>query len=1228
MDTGTEGIQTNLLITDREQSRRAMDDNVEIEERNLLEETEKLERERIEKVKTAKEGMGVMTRARTEKQRKENRTEEETYKDARARVSRIVIDVEEKYTGLLSGSKMPTSQDRNIVKTWVQERKGEIEGDLETMNKSFEKMEALTVALAEENEKGRWLLQNTGKNEMEQIWVEWSSSKDLVNQFRELIRVTVEGAGCKSLPEMVQKFKEMRENNEEIKQLWDERKKMEEKDSQKIELQMEELKRNLEEAQTNEAKAKEWAVELAAKLEEADSELMERRKKEVKEGGGGTCPACIRKDEEIDGEKDEKQWTMDYMMSQIKEIRAIQNSAGSSQSTRISPMSTIRSGIHAMDAHPLPTEKPGDYGERNGVGDMAVKMNKRGLGGDRNGGRVKTESDREGTVEEESKGGRGVMIWDEERGSRRDRSSSVESESQEERRNKREKKKYSGQLPRMKAYSGEKESWDTFEEGIRVRYEDWEDRTAVIMIEETLIGEAARVFKNIPKEVKKKGMDSVLRWLRLRLSNETPFEELENEKRLIALKDKVRERKAVEICEEIERLVHLLESDKEKREILKRRHLMLVYERSSQREKLLDCWSLEESFEKMKAKLVQMEYLEEVRASMWNNNNMRGFKYGNGGRTQNKFVDGKPACNHCGIPGHKMVECRKLKGSDVRSGGQNNGGREEKKCTHCQRTGHLVSECYQLQPRNGRPLNPSAKPFAPNFQQSRSQQPTMERPRVQMVTGIEDEMDKMEIDKEDFFVIKKSREVKGEINGMQRTVILDTGAEASLIEEKWLEGMEGVEILPVDEKRLLQDAQQNPIRTTGKVILDVKLEMGRKARIGFHITKSEVGIIIGGKGLDAIGVELREIDGKRRKENRIEEDQWEDTTSATLLKDYCIPSGEMKIVWVKGDPMNTVRLNAESDAVIEGISMGEKMVGIPMMNITEEELILKKDQSIGTWKKLKEEIKEKMSTAKVARVKKEENNEGKENESKDNWWKKMIENHEEGIDDEIMEILRQQKEVFADNEEEIGRFNGYECGIELTDTTPRFVPELVPRVAKEPMEIVAIDLLDLGRGLKGARMQILMKKTNEQVNERLEKERELMKRRYDNQNKNKKVDEPRVGDRVYVRKEIRGELIPKRMVDADDPLHWSWVCGQWLNMPTRAKGDVLHEYIVIRRKLPTEKEPVTPIYKMQTFSSNAVIAKSRFWYFISMLRRLKKANGEILECKESVLLNLRTSFPV
>ncbi|VDN18865.1 unnamed protein product [Gongylonema pulchrum] len=69
-------------------------------------------------------------------------------------------------------------------------------------------------------------------------------------------------------------------------------------------------------------------------------------------------------------------------------------------------------------------------------------------------------------------------------------------------------------------------------------------------------------------------------------------------------------------------------------------------------------------------------------------------------------------------------------------------------------------------------------------------------------------------------------------------------------------------------------------------------------------------------------------------------------------------------------------------------------------------------------------------------------------------------------------------------------------------------------------------------------------------------------------------------------------------------------------MPTKAKGETLREFIVVGRKVPSEKEPVTPIYKMQIFASNHVIAKSRFWYFTSMLRRLKKAHGEILQCKE------------
>lgn len=54
------------------------------------------------------------------------------------------------------------------------------------------------------------------------------------------------------------------------------------------------------------------------------------------------------------------------------------------------------------------------------------------------------------------------------------------------------------------------------------------------------------------------------------------------------------------------------------------------------------------------------------------------------------------------------------------------------------------------------------------------------------------------------------------------------------------------------------------------------------------------------------------------------------------------------------------------------------------------------------------------------------------------------------------------------------------------------------------------------------------------------------------------------------------------------------------------------EYQVIGRALPTEAEPTPKLYRMRVFASNEVIAKSRFWYFLSSLRKMKKANGEIV----------------
>ncbi|KZT36726.1 60S ribosomal protein L18A [Sistotremastrum suecicum HHB10207 ss-3] len=56
----------------------------------------------------------------------------------------------------------------------------------------------------------------------------------------------------------------------------------------------------------------------------------------------------------------------------------------------------------------------------------------------------------------------------------------------------------------------------------------------------------------------------------------------------------------------------------------------------------------------------------------------------------------------------------------------------------------------------------------------------------------------------------------------------------------------------------------------------------------------------------------------------------------------------------------------------------------------------------------------------------------------------------------------------------------------------------------------------------------------------------------------------------------------------------------------------LIEYQVVGRHLPTESEPTPKLYRMRIFAPNSVVAKSRFWYFLRQLKKVKKANGEII----------------
>uniref|UniRef100_UPI003980EF0F hypothetical protein n=1 Tax=Salmonella sp. s39606 TaxID=3159643 RepID=UPI003980EF0F len=65
----------------------------------------------------------------------------------------------------------------------------------------------------------------------------------------------------------------------------------------------------------------------------------------------------------------------------------------------------------------------------------------------------------------------------------------------------------------------------------------------------------------------------------------------------------------------------------------------------------------------------------------------------------------------------------------------------------------------------------------------------------------------------------------------------------------------------------------------------------------------------------------------------------------------------------------------------------------------------------------------------------------------------------------------------------------------------------------------------------------------------------------------------------------------------------------------KAKGE-LKEFEVIGRKLPSEKQKVTPLYKMRIFAPDAIVAKSRFWYFLRQLKKFKKTTGEIVSIKQ------------
>merc|ERR1711959_958 len=63
------------------------------------------------------------------------------------------------------------------------------------------------------------------------------------------------------------------------------------------------------------------------------------------------------------------------------------------------------------------------------------------------------------------------------------------------------------------------------------------------------------------------------------------------------------------------------------------------------------------------------------------------------------------------------------------------------------------------------------------------------------------------------------------------------------------------------------------------------------------------------------------------------------------------------------------------------------------------------------------------------------------------------------------------------------------------------------------------------------------------------------------------------------------------------------------------------QYEVVGRHVPTERDPNPKAYRIKLFSKNEANAKSRFWYFIRRVVKMKKAHGEIFEKHPSKVSN-------
>ncbi|KAF8371483.1 hypothetical protein PRIPAC_77912 [Pristionchus pacificus] len=666
---------------------------------------------------------------------------------------------------------------------------------------------------------------------------------------------------------------------------------------------------------------------------------------------------------------------------------------------------------------------------------------------------------------------------------------------------------------------------------------------AQIVLKEMLSGRALTEYASIPDEYRSKPVRDCLEWLKEKCFGNSMFVEMDLEKKWRAMT--VGGRKVDTVCNDIEYIVSKLHTDEHKQEDAKRVQFLLMYENNREYPELLKMMDEKKSYAEMKEHMRRAEYIERT---------LNQSRLENRGTTAKRLSNRAPEMHNGTLRDAQVSPQNGGNNSSPRvqmlaMNEANKGGRENRVSFNRRKPAYVRSE---------------------NETREESGNGVDETPLMVQASRTGDVIN------EDPLFVKRFRPVQGVIGGLQVEACLDTGAEVNLIDKRRVDLMNGVDI----ERKInfdICEALGKSVKTIGTVVVDVDMNVGRRCRVGFVVSESDIPTL----NLKKEVLELCDASLSCQPD------------SVIVLKDVRIEPGRIGSVFVGGGRpgQGSKVLITDRIEAVEGINDGSEAVQVPVWNDTSSDLVFKKNDTIGVWckvedvnavkkgeesnlqtmiKHLRRQQDEERKRDNQIDAEEEENlKQWKLDQNRDEWVVKMLSMLDEvaknkrDIEEEVVVPGTTKRTSLADwvvhngllyllgqdHEKKLyipeGRREQFVKEIHNSPLsghlcTKKMIQKLSQEVFWGSMQkdvesvlrryTVDVDVTDYKR-----RLSWMMERTRSIVALKLENERRKMKELYDAKNQHNMKIRPEKGDRVYIKVEAKQGDLKKMMSNYEGP---------------------------------------------------------------------------------------------